>query len=336
MIKPLFIVGASRSGTTMLNRILSKHPSVLALNELHYFGGLVPPPGLKSFSSRKQSVDLAARLIARARRGLWECLPTKEEFTEADSLLNDTAFNLDSLELLQRVMSHLGGACDATYVTDQTPRNIMYAHDLLEQIPELRVVQLVRDPRAVLYSQKRRWRKRWRGDKSIPFRNAMRVRLNYHPIIMSKLWNRATLSGIQLKDNSRFLVLKYEDVVADPRGQIGLLCDFLNLEFMPEMLEIEVKGSSHGLSSGQHRGISSESLELWREGLSSNEIKVCEAISGALMTQFGYTHELAEDQRYISGLTYLSYPLHLFGAALFNPRRVLAHLPGNMRGRGGI
>ena len=36
----VFIVGASRSGTTMLNRILGNHRAVAGLNELHYFGEL--------------------------------------------------------------------------------------------------------------------------------------------------------------------------------------------------------------------------------------------------------------------------------------------------------
>ncbi len=36
----VFVAGASRSGTTMLNRILGQHPSICAMNELHYFGDL--------------------------------------------------------------------------------------------------------------------------------------------------------------------------------------------------------------------------------------------------------------------------------------------------------
>lgn len=327
---PLLIVGASRSGTTMLNRILSGHVSILAMNELHYFGDLVPPPSTQLSLPRKSAVDLSARLLARARRGIWGTPPTAEEYREADELFAAADSScLDSLELFQRVISYLGGACAANYVTDQTPRNIIYASALLAQLPELRVIQLVRDPRAVLFSQKQRWRKRWQGDHSIPLKNALRVWVNYHPIIMSRLWNRAALCGLQLGDDERFLLLKYEDIVADPQRQIKKLCNFLKLEFIPDMLNIEVKGSSHGSTSEKHRGVSPDSLNLWREGLSSIEIKVCETLSGDLMRQFGYPFELPEEQRRIPRLTYLSYPLHLCGAALVNPRRVLAHLYGN-------
>ncbi len=323
---PLLVVGASRSGTTMLNRILSGHPSILALNELHYFGDLVPSPSTRSSYLKKTSVDLMARLLARARRGIWGELPTPDEYCEAGTLFGAEDNDLDSIEMFQRVLSHLGETCASSYTTDQTPRNILYAYDLLAKIPELRVVQMVRDPRAVLFSQKQRWRKRWLGDKSIPLHNALRVWVNYHPIIMSRLWNRAALCGMKLRNDPRFMLIKYEDVVADPQRQIGMLCDFLDLDFVPEMLNVEAKGSSHSHLNKDHRGVSTGSLELWREGLSLTEIKVCETLSGDLMGQLSYDATLPENQHQIPRLAYLSYPLHLCGAALMNPRRVLALL----------
>jgi len=316
----------------MLNRILSRHASILALNELHYFGDLVPPPKTQLSFPKKAAVDLSARLLARARRGIWGSPPTPDEYREAKALFDDEGSSLQSLELFQRVMSYLGESCAASYVTDQTPRNIIYASDLLAQLPDLRVIQLVRDPRAVLFSQKQRWRKHWRGDRSIPLWNALRVWVNYHPIIMSRLWNRAALCGLQLMGNPRFMLVKYEDVVADPQKQIRILCDFLNLEFIPDMLNIEAKGSSHVSFSGKHHGVSAESIDLWKEGLSLTEIKVCETFSGELMSQLGYGFTLPKEQRRIPRLTYLSYPAHLCGAALVNPRRVLAHLSANKAG----
>ena len=34
----IFVVGSSRSGTTMMGRILDKHPSIFTFRELHFFG----------------------------------------------------------------------------------------------------------------------------------------------------------------------------------------------------------------------------------------------------------------------------------------------------------
>ena len=38
----IFIVGNSRSGTTMLGRMLGKNPSVYSFPELHLFGPCIP------------------------------------------------------------------------------------------------------------------------------------------------------------------------------------------------------------------------------------------------------------------------------------------------------
>ena len=37
-IKQIFIVGSSRSGTTMMGRILANHSDIFAFKELHFFG----------------------------------------------------------------------------------------------------------------------------------------------------------------------------------------------------------------------------------------------------------------------------------------------------------
>ena len=36
--KQIFIVGSSRSGTTMMGRILNNHPKIFTFRELHFFG----------------------------------------------------------------------------------------------------------------------------------------------------------------------------------------------------------------------------------------------------------------------------------------------------------
>ena len=36
--KQIFVVGSSRSGTTMMGRILGSHTDIFTFNELHFFG----------------------------------------------------------------------------------------------------------------------------------------------------------------------------------------------------------------------------------------------------------------------------------------------------------
>ena len=64
----VFVVGNSRSGTTMMGRILGKHPSVYTFGELHFFGQLCAPPF--SSESRKEEIEeLASQLHCIQREG---------------------------------------------------------------------------------------------------------------------------------------------------------------------------------------------------------------------------------------------------------------------------
>ena len=58
----VFVTGASRSGTTMLARMLGAHSAISAFNELHYFGSLWDPYE----SSRQFSGTANTRLVGRS------------------------------------------------------------------------------------------------------------------------------------------------------------------------------------------------------------------------------------------------------------------------------
>ena len=70
--------------------------------------------------------------------------------------------------------------------------------------------------------------------------------------------------------------------------------------------------------------ISGKGREQWRQVLTSHEIAVCEWMSKGAMEQLGY---VAESRFAAAGLlrALLSYPFHLIGMCLVNPRRVWIH-----------
>jgi len=187
--KIIFVTGASRSGTTMLNQIFGKHSNVLGLNELHVFGDLVQASTLHDVLPVEDQKKLATTVLKRQKYNIWR----------ADQALNDDA-------LLEDVMSRLastdGTAADVfresviacgevegkSWVCEQTPRNIFFAGDLLKAYDEAHVVHIVRNPKSVLASQKSKWRQRFLGADKIPMMVVVRTWFNYHPITLSKLW----------------------------------------------------------------------------------------------------------------------------------------------------
>ena len=67
--KPIFIVGNSRSGTTLMVRILGKNKNVYGFKELHFFEQLWTKANEENNLSRSDAENLGAKLIAIQREG---------------------------------------------------------------------------------------------------------------------------------------------------------------------------------------------------------------------------------------------------------------------------
>ena len=80
------------------------------------------------------------------------------------------------------------------YVVEQTPRNIFYISKLLKFYPQAKILHMIRDPRAVLFSQKNRWRRRGLGSNT-PLYNTIRVFVNYHSYTVTNLWKKSDEIG---------------------------------------------------------------------------------------------------------------------------------------------
>ena len=79
--KIIFIVGNSRSGTTMMLRILNNHQQLMVLNELHFFEQLWSPQDKDKLIAADEAKLIAAKLVMIQQRlqhwfhGLYTILP---------------------------------------------------------------------------------------------------------------------------------------------------------------------------------------------------------------------------------------------------------------------
>lgn len=330
----LFVTGASRSGTTMLSRILGNHSKILGLNELHYFGDLCDPAAGSKAAVTDELERLAAVLFARQARGIWDSGCTDADHARAKQLCG----NLDAAQrspfgVYSAAVESLAEDAGKTIACEQTPRNVFYAGRLLEVFPELRVIHIVRDPRAVLASQKNRWRVRQLGAKHVPFAELVRIWLNYHPITMARLWADANRSALRLADHPRMKIVRFEALVADSRRTIGEICEFSGVEFEPAMLQVPQWGSSNIQYQPEVMGISQDVVDRWQQTLTRGEVGIAERFAGPLMARFSYENRSAKSAaaQVMLGRYLLSYPFHLIGVALVNPRRAWTQLRAVLR-----
>ena len=323
----IFVVGNSRSGTTMMGRILGKHPSVYTFGELHFFGQLCAPP-FSSELSQKMVEELAAELHCIQREGYRTHGDSHRFLGEAQAFLERIAtYPGTSASLFEAFLYHEAAENDRTIPCDQTPRNVFYIADILELYPNARVINMIRDPRDVLLSQKRKWKRRFLGGSDLPIKEMLRDWINYHPITISYIWRTAVTAADQFTQHERVVSVYFEELLARPEKTVESLCGFVGITYTDEMLQVPQVGSSVGEDRPQQLGINPQRANSWHSDtnggeLSSAEIYLNQTITAVLMKKHNYTPVSIKPNIVSLGLHLLTFPVKIAVAFFFNLDRV--------------
>ncbi|MDE0327058.1 MAG: sulfotransferase [Candidatus Poribacteria bacterium] len=323
----IFVVGNSRSGTTMMGRILGKHPSVYTFGELHFFGQLCAPPFLSE--TRKEEIEKVASQLYCIQREGYRTHGNPRRF------LNETRTFLDSLAtypetqaaLFEAFLRHGTAENGGTIPCDQTPRNVFYIADILDLYPKARIINMIRDPRDVLLSQKRKWKRRFLGGSDMPMKETFRDWMNYHPITISYIWRTAVTTAEQFLQHERVTSIYFEELLAQPEATVKGVCDFAGITYTHEMLQIPQVGSSVAEDQPQELGINPHRAYSWHGEttggeLSSAEIYLNQTITAPLMKKHNYSPVSIQPNVVSLVLHLLAFPVKLIGAFLFNLDRM--------------
>jgi hypothetical protein len=297
---PVFVVGAGRSGTTLLRSLLSAHSALAMAPETHFLA-LAERFGMP--------VDAGADARPADPPAFWAAFAASPRIA---------ATGVDPAAVRARAEAAGGGfrAAFGALLTltaekagkprsgEKTPGHHRFASLLLRWFPDARVIFVRRDPRAVAASAlEAPWvmeQRRPSGPLS-PF--VLRTRW-FHVDGQARGWRRiygARLDAVA--DDPRACLTAYEDLVRAPEAELTSLCAFLGLDYEPAMTAPRAEGATatpaaadaatwRGWGSDHERRaaatVSTDGLERWRARLSAVEIAMVEARCGALMPRFGY------------------------------------------------
>jgi hypothetical protein len=318
---PIFVVGPSRSGTTLLRRILNGHSAVSIAPETHYFDDLRPRLGQRAVTPLERSDQ---ERVERYFLAL-----SDKVYGHAGDPSRST---IDVADLREEARS-LGATADAYFAAfcrlrmrflgrsrwgEKTPRHVFRIDDIRVAWPEAHVVCVVRDPRAAVASY-RDWK---RGKEPSDSADRARVTRSYNVVLNSLLVKGAIAAEEKaLRDHGPGYIrlVRYEDVASEPEGAVRELAHWLGLEYEPAMLDVPDMFSSYG---DVQRGISSVPVERWRRKLSPTEISVIQTCCRGAMERHGYSSERVSPPLFELARTWLSVPVAVARAAAANRKRL--------------
>ena len=302
--KVLYLCGAGRGGGTLLGRLLDQHPEVFYAGELRQLWrpGLMQrvcacgapigtcPFWQAAFAWLERAVgalDLAWLDAMRLRH-----TRTRHALRFALGLppgAEGQAFGT-FLATLYRAVADVSGA---RLIVDSS-RSLAYAH-LLRHTPGLRVraLHLVRDPRGVVFS----WQRAATGG-----RIGLEVRLR-RKAFLSALADWAAQNALAERarrwGRDDYYRLRYEDLLADPRGHLAGLARWLGLDPVPLTAAIADDGCSATLRPGHsvegniyRRAAGPVALDLddaWRSAMPPVQRCLVAVLAGVWMRRYGYS-----------------------------------------------
>jgi hypothetical protein len=278
-----FVVGMNRSGTTLLRMMLDAHPQLTIPPETHFVPALIkacrqpgatPEDALAAMKSAREWGDFGfsdEEMLARLRATSVRPGPATRTFYEA-------------------YMEQQG----KTRWGEKTPTYVQRMKLIQRELPEARFVHVIRDGRDVALSVL---------DRTVRNLTAADV---------ARRWRKKITKA---RDDAprlhHYTEVRYEDLIGDTEPVLRRVCEFIELDFDPAMLEYHQRSGERlkemarplpGDGRAQHLSVerrmathamttkppSADRVARWRTQMSTEDRARFEAVAGDLLAELGY------------------------------------------------
>lgn len=284
------VVGAPRSGTTLLRLMLDAHPELA-----------IPPE--TGFLARVATLDSGGSDDDR-RRALLDVITRYPPDAPAWPDFGIDKAQLEAAFAAIAPFSNAGG-CRAFYrayaarhgkhrAGDKTPLYCLHLEAIERLLPEAHFIHLIRDGRDVALSLRQTW--------FAPGRDIETLAGHWHACV--------TTARTQGARSARYLEVRFEDLVRDHEGALRHICEFVDLDFDARMLAYHERvpdrftehrervGTDGRVIFTREARLRQQALTAhppqtsragaWVRDMSADEQRRFEQVAGALLVELGY------------------------------------------------
>jgi hypothetical protein len=270
--RPFFVVGAGRSGTTMLRLILAGHPRLHVCPETWFIEDLAKHLPLRRPLTPAE-LEQAIGIIVNHFR--WPDLKlTETELRGLTAVIERPTLRA----ILDTIYGALARSVGKPRIGDKTPVYVRILPILAELYPEAQFIHLLRDGRDVAMSYiEAGWHGRCHQGETFEWVVAVKAARRFAATARPGTW----------------LELRYEDLVASPEAVLRPLCAYLGEAFDPAMVTIPdridlIPERERSIHRRLATSISTEHVGKWQRTLSPLELFVMEACLYRDLLENGY------------------------------------------------
>ncbi|MBN25728.1 MAG: sulfotransferase [Alteromonadaceae bacterium] len=267
LVRPVFIGGCERSGTTFLADMIGKFDRSLVVPESQFIADVL---GRRDDFSNIG--EIKSYLAHSFRFKVWDV-----DISLVD-IADDSLNTVDNLRILfnqiVKAYAEKVNVLEFDVWVDHTPSNTWYSASLIELYPDANFIHIVRDGRAVCNSV---------------------LKLDWGPntVTEAATWWAGRLSLGLLSEvylGERCIRLHYESIIVSTHDTIVQLLDFLN---MSNSFESEQNGFTlPSYTSNQHKLVGSKPqparIDGWRREMSEESIGIFEKSTFEMLPMLGY------------------------------------------------
>lgn len=271
---PVFVLGSGRNGSTLLNRMLNGHSGLFLPTEQYFLG----PTIFRYYFYNWLPWDrLAERMLLKIN------VDPKSHTWES------CTFDPESFRSMKKQEQTLHGLLEKLFLTtskkgkvrwgDTTFTNTYFIPEILSVYPDASFIFLVRDGRDVVASFKA-------GGADAFDEYAT-------PKVAARHWVKGLNTYDWLAKRKPVFLIRYEDMVSQPKGVLKELCSFMKIDFEPEMLDFFQHVPEHEIYALDHhqsirKPLFRDSIGKYKDVLSAGELDELMPILRKGLNEFNY------------------------------------------------
>lgn len=274
----LVIGGIERSGTSLIRAVIGSHPDIA----IYQWDLMLWTKFYNIYKNKKLNEkdvkNVVNEILNHPKTKNCDVEFSKKYFLDELKKLDIVYFE----NVYELFLKYYAVEIKKHYVGLKTPFNEFYSKDIFKLFPNTKFIHIIRNPLNVAVSLQEAKRKWWGG------------KINFYFHI--RTWKKSAQLALQNKKRykERYYILKYEDFVNQPKAVSKDLCEFLDISFKEEMLEMRGhpgwKGNNSSFNSNKNGNpeIQSVNQNKFEKHLKSNTKGIYFYLLKDLLKKFDY------------------------------------------------